>query len=57
MYMILCVCVYTPCAYRSQWRPEEGVGSPGAGVAGGCELPGVGAGKRTAGFLQGQQYL
>jgi hypothetical protein len=39
----VCVCVCV-CVYRCQWRPEEGVSSPGAEVAGGCELPGVDAG-------------
>lgn len=30
--------------HRSLWWAEEGTGSPGAGVTGGCELPRVGAG-------------
>lgn len=26
------------------WRPEEGIGPPGVGVIGNCELPFVGVG-------------
>lgn len=37
--------VNTACIhYRCLQRPEEGSGSPGAGVMGGRELPNVGAG-------------
>ena len=28
-------------------KPEKGTGFPGAGITGGCELSGMGAGKKT----------
>ena len=37
--------VCAPCAYLQ--RPEEGAGSPGTGIADGCELPCVDAGNQT----------
>jgi hypothetical protein len=43
-YMSLCLCKYVPplCVYSR--RPEDGVGSPGAGITGSCKLPLVGSG-------------
>jgi hypothetical protein len=38
----LCVCVYTKWGY--QRRPGKGIGSPGDGVTGRCNLPSVGVG-------------
>jgi hypothetical protein len=38
MWMCISVCIYA-CVCQSPWRPEEQVGSRGAGVAGGCKLP------------------
>lgn len=32
------------CVCRQAQRPEEGVESPGTGISGSCEVPGVGAG-------------
>lgn len=45
-YFIIYVCVSALCAhvYVCLHRPEEGFGSPGAGVAVGCEPPDMGAG-------------
>ena len=40
----MCACVHV---YVCVWRPEEGFGSPGAGVTGSCESPGLGAGNHT----------
>lgn len=41
--MYVCVCqnvsMYTT-SMQCSWRPEAGVGSPGAGVTGGCKPPG-----------------
>lgn len=42
------------CEYRCQWRAEEAVGSPGAGVSGGYEPPDLAAGNWTLGPLQEQ---
>ena len=39
------VCVYvSACESKCPWRSEEGIGFPGAGVIGGCELYDTGAG-------------
>lgn len=40
----MCACVHV---YVCVWRPGEGFGSPGAGVTGSCESPGLGAGNHT----------
>ena len=45
--LFLCMCMHMiyeckPCAW-----PEEGAGSPRAGVTGSCEPPKVGAGRQT----------
>lgn len=39
--IIFVLYVWMPCLRvgRGAWKPEEGVGSPGAGVTVGCELP------------------
>ena len=39
---VLCVMCHVQC--RSLQRSEEVVSVPGAGVTGGCEIPGMGAG-------------
>lgn len=31
------------CECRCLWNPEEGIGSPGAEVIGGCESPNIDA--------------
>lgn len=40
LFMCICVCLCEGIPYvcRCSWRPIEGVESPGAGVAGTCEL-------------------
>lgn len=41
-YACDCVCA---CAHEwSDWKPDKGIRSVGAGVAGSCELPDVGSG-------------
>lgn len=43
----LCVSVSVcTCEYRPPWRPEVGVGSPGAEVTGGSELCNMGLGTK-----------
>jgi len=42
MCVCVCVCVYVCVCLQVPWRPEEGIRCPGAGVAGGCELPDTG---------------
>lgn len=37
-------------------RPEEGAGSPGAGVADGCETPGVGTESYSPVFFKSNKY-
>ena len=39
LFMCLCLCEWTPLACRGLWKPEEGMGPPGAG-----ELLDMGAG-------------
>ena len=41
----MCVCLYeyVPYVYRYPKKTEVGVGSPGTGVTGDCELPDMGA--------------
>lgn len=57
-----CVCVLPTCmslhhCHAVTWRPE-GVGTPGAGVICGCELPNVvGCWELNPGPLQGQPVL
>lgn len=37
------MCLYALlCVQECSWKPEERVGSPGAGVIGYCELPNIG---------------
>lgn len=36
--LYLCVCVLIQITCWCQWKPEEGIGCPGAGVKGSCEL-------------------
>lgn len=43
LFLMVCVCV-DACACRCSWRPEEGVGLHGTGVAGGYELTDVSTG-------------
>lgn len=38
------LCDYMPQVCRCPVKPEVGIGSSGAGVLGGCEIPDVGAG-------------
>lgn len=40
------VCTYCMIV-QVPWRPGEGIGVPGAGVTGNCELPSIGAGNQT----------
>lgn len=47
------------CIYMGLWVPVDSrrqVGSLGARVIGGCELPNVGVGNRNSGFRQ-EQYI
>lgn len=51
-WLVVCVCsggvcVSPPHVSRSPQMSEEGVGSPGTGVPGSCELPDVSAGNQT----------
>lgn len=45
-----CLCVYisVPCPYQVPWRLEESTGSPGTGIAGGCEPHGDGGNLATS---------
>lgn len=45
------------CVYRGLWGPEEGSGSSGTGVTGGCELSGMGAEKQAQVLCKEQQVL
>lgn len=42
---LMFMCMSSAC--KCSQKPEEGIGSPRAGVAGECELPDVGAGNQT----------
>lgn len=39
VYVCISVCICLDIECWCHWEPEEGVGSPGARVAGSCELP------------------
>lgn len=45
--IFLNVCVYTNLCVWWPWKPEEGIGPPGAGLTCSCELSDVGAGNQT----------
>lgn len=52
-----CVCMLCVRALMCSRRPEEGVGSPGAGVTVGHELPNVGAGNWTQVLWKWNKYI
>lgn len=42
LFVSVCVCVYKfVCISKVSWRPEEGAGSPRAGIKRGCTPPDV----------------
>lgn len=46
-HVCACMSLCELCAYGYLRRPEEGVGTPGVGIIGGCKLLAVGVGKQT----------
>lgn len=48
----MCLCEWTPLACRGLWKPEEGVGPPGAG-----ELLDMGAGGQAQVFYKSNKLL
>jgi hypothetical protein len=55
---LVCVHLCIMCAHecRYPWKPEEGIGSPGAGVMGGSEMPDVDSGKPKGNGLCSYSY-
>lgn len=49
--MPMCVCVPAFHVFVSTQRPEEGIKSPGGGVAGGCKLSHMGTKKTNPGAI------
>lgn len=47
---------FVHCVYSYLWKTGESVGSFGAGVKRGCELPVVGSGARTAVLWKSSQH-
>lgn len=56
MYICVPLCVFVCVSVKCPRRPDEDIGSPGAGVAGSCELPDVGNGhwEPNSGFCRGR---
>lgn len=55
--MCVCHCVSKLMCTPDLWRPEVGIGSPGAGFIHSCKLSVVGAGKRRQVLFKSRKYF